>query len=484
MGTSSADPERLADYAQATGEAREELAAAARQLSDLLERFNAAPCEMGGPVLDHGQQLQALVERAAELDRFVGEVGRAFAAVDRREELLMRGGGWPSAVTASFDEVERWRDAFGRERPEAVAEMVEQLREWLAGGWLGVTRRDLDQIRALVADMPQGQLDAVFRSLSDQDLRRLVEVMRDSWVPGYGWDRPERHAFWILVGSRVDLETLRRIARFTDDLDPPPAQAGDDTASGRSQDQAWYDALVYVPLDGSLLWRGRDDPHPVDFSDLTQGRIGNCYLIAALMAIARSDPGRLARLITTNPNGTYTVTFADGMQVLVTSDFPVHPDQGDRPAFASRSLAAERRDPATGFELWPLVLEKAYAQRHGGWGEIVGGWPGPAITELVGGETRRIPHDEVTLDLLRRALHEGHVVTYATVPASRASEDGQALFDRDRWLAPQHAYVVTRVLPSGRVELVNPWHPQDGRLRMPLDDLLEAAWEVEVNELP
>lgn len=83
MATSSADPDRLAEYAAGTGEGREQLARRAAELSELIGAFNRADKELGHNLDDLGAALAALVERMGELDGFVGEVGEAFAAVDR-----------------------------------------------------------------------------------------------------------------------------------------------------------------------------------------------------------------------------------------------------------------------------------------------------------------------------------------------------------------------------------------------------------------
>jgi hypothetical protein len=199
------------------------------------------------------------------------------------------------------------------------------VRALLEPGWLGVPASNLEDLQRLVGALPPVLADAVVHGLTDAEVQRLVDALDDRWLPGYGFDRARRQEFWAVVGSRVSLVTFRRLAAVTDDLDPPPATALDDAATDRPQRREFYDALIYRPFEGWLTWQGEGDPHAISRNDTTQGRIGNCYLIAAMMGIADHDPTLLEGMITQNPNGTFTVRFADGQRVVVSPDLPVHP---------------------------------------------------------------------------------------------------------------------------------------------------------------
>jgi hypothetical protein len=367
---------------------------------------------------------------------------------------------------------------------EEGAEALAEVRALLEPGLLGVPASSLEDLQQLVAALPPVLADAVVHGLTDAEVARLVDALDDRWLPGYGFDRARRQEFWAVLGSRVSLVTFRRLAAATDDLDPPPSTALDDAATDRPQRREFYDALIYRPFEGWLTWQGEGDPHPISRNDTTQGRIGNCYLIAAMMGIADHDPDLLQRMITPNANGTFTVRFADGQRVVVSPDLPVHPDDPTRPVFSGYQLSEDDHDtPAGRFELWPSLLEKAYAQKHGGWGETVGGWPGETITELVGGETTRLDPTTTTPGELADQLAAGKVVTLATL--ADPGEAGEEIYAGHDLLTGQHAYVVTHVTADGRIELHNPWEAEHARpLGITEDELKEIGWHIEVNQLP
>lgn len=43
--------------------------------------------------------------------------------------------------------------------------------------------------------------------------------------------------------------------------------------------------------------------------DIDQGNTGDCYVIAALGAVAQANPHRVRKIVRRNTNGTYGVTF-------------------------------------------------------------------------------------------------------------------------------------------------------------------------------
>ena len=77
--------------------------------------------------------------------------------------------------------------------------------------------------------------------------------------------------------------------------------------------------------------------------------------------------------IQNNDNGTYTVTFHDGdeeVEVTVTADVPV--DSDGEPIFAEFPYSGVDQN-GSDYELWPAIIEKAYARYRGDYREIEGG---------------------------------------------------------------------------------------------------------------
>lgn len=105
----------------------------------------------------------------------------------------------------------------------------------------------------------------------------------------------------------------------------------------------------------------------INFDDILQGSLGDCYLLAAISSIARF-PQRLKRIFLIkehNPLGIYVVALCiNGIwqDVILDEFFPVNL-LNRKPAFNSTKSRA----------LWVMLLEKAYAKIHGGYYNINSG---------------------------------------------------------------------------------------------------------------
>jgi calpain-15 len=112
--------------------------------------------------------------------------------------------------------------------------------------------------------------------------------------------------------------------------------------------------------------------------DILQGDLGDCYLLAAVAAIAEY-PERIKKIIpskTINNAGIYCVQICvTGIweQVMVDDCFPFKQD-AQRPAFTY----------TTSQELWVMLIEKAYAKLYGGYDNINRGSVCEAICDLTG----------------------------------------------------------------------------------------------------
>eukprot|EP00913_Durusdinium_trenchii_P010027 g9408.t1 len=101
---------------------------------------------------------------------------------------------------------------------------------------------------------------------------------------------------------------------------------------------------------------------PVDASDIVQGSIGDCFLIGAISGIAA--------------HGAKVLHFWDKEDVI--DDLvPMSPEDSETPLFANCKVGD--------MELWPMVLEKAYAKLHHNWDAIDGGFSGHAVKDMTGG---------------------------------------------------------------------------------------------------
>jgi hypothetical protein len=243
--------------------------------------------------------------------------------------------------------------------------------------------------------------------------------------------------------------------------------------------------LVYEHRPSESLWGSHGD---ADYQDVLQGRIGDCYLIAGMISLAKEDPRIIDGLIEENPNGTYTVNFADGSREVVTPDL-VYDAEGN-PAFART---------ASGDAVWPAVLEKAYAQKFGGFGDdpgIVGGQSSVAIEAFTGRESSYIDADDLSLRDMAARFDRGEILGLSTIdkpgdmtiPEWVALSDTPDTFkgsDRFQKLHQNHAFIVVDVdEANGTVSVINPWDPSKPPFTMDFDDMQESINGVRVNAAP
>jgi len=272
----------------------------------------------------------------------------------------------------------------------------------------------------------------------------------------------------------------------------PQAGAGkdpSDTAGGTS-----------ARFEGDIFIKGAADPAAIDPNDVRQGSLGDCYLLAALRSVTRTDPQCIRDMVKDNGNGTYTVRFyldRFGMSLIgrgtkeVTVSTRVPTDSGGSPRYAKTGDAVVV-DGKTRFELWAMIVEKAWAKLKGGYPSIAGGNPGKAM-EAITGQTsdsfrpssRSAP---AILSTLERAEKDRHPVTCFTPKVeARTGTDGKRGKKKRTWNAladrlvvyADHAYSFKSV-KDGRIHLENPWgydHPHP----MTAEEFRRLFVEVNVN---
>jgi hypothetical protein len=195
--------------------------------------------------------------------------------------------------------------------------------------------------------------------------------------------------------------------------------------------------------------------------DVHQGQLSDCYLAAAVAALAHAAPEELARTIRRGPGGTYSVVFhARGRQgsrhrrarVEVTAEVYCRP--------CGEPLYGACSHPSAGRKvLWWPVLEKAYAAWKGGYDRIDrGGHPDRALEEVLGRRrhsrcVRRAPVERVWRTITAW-LEEGRPIVGST--AGKPS----SLRYRNSGVFPDHCYCIVGCREDGEgrfVRLFNPW---------------------------
>jgi len=129
----------------------------------------------------------------------------------------------------------------------------------------------------------------------------------------------------------------------------------------------------------------------VTASDVAQGGLGDCWLVAAIAALSEF-PGLIQRIFVTketSPLGRYSLRLYDislqsesgaakGKFVTITVDdlLPCKADGGfPKPLFMNMNSDGE---------IWPLLIEKALAKWTGSYENLDGGYPAWALSTLTG----------------------------------------------------------------------------------------------------
>mmetsp|Transcript_43064 Transcript_43064/g.131142 ORF Transcript_43064/g.131142 Transcript_43064/m.131142 type:complete len:516 (-) Transcript_43064:151-1698(-) len=216
----------------------------------------------------------------------------------------------------------------------------------------------------------------------------------------------------------------------------------------------------------------------METDDIRQGSVGDCYFLAALSAVVQHHPDLADDLIdeTYEEYGIYGVSFWNGgkwRMTWVDSYFPCY-----RPS-ANKSRGGKHRLIFAGAtdrkEIWPLVVEKAYAKMAGSYEAISGGHIAEALGTLTGGKARRRDPGRMGArgtddwNRFREEVLSDECWVGAGSQRQRTGADDAAEQKRElRGIVTGHAYAVVAVYEdeegddgSGSglrlVELRNPW---------------------------
>ncbi len=290
---------------------------------------------------------------------------------------------------------------------------------------------------------------------------------------------------------------------------PPPPRPSDLERAGRALANALYDALasglgtnkphdcadftdaethdfdrcVQAQVANPVLFMKEEaDVNEVAPTDVKQRQVGDCALMATLIALTNTEEGRalLGHAIVENKNGkgevtSYTVTLHEPQShwfrpptftpVQITVD----------PPFALGHAAPVVENERA--EVWPLVVEKAFAQYVGGYSKLNRGSTSDiSMALLTGKPAESIPLGRYSSERLASDLAAGKLVVLETKGRfSHADIDD---------LYAKHAYSVTGAgTRDGKmfVTLRNPWGRDEGPIAY--DDLNRWVSRVDVGSV-
>ena len=220
-------------------------------------------------------------------------------------------------------------------------------------------------------------------------------------------------------------------------------------------------------VDGTVAVKGENDDHAIAPDDVKQGSLGDCYFVAQLAAQAKANPGVIEKLIKDNGNGTYTVTLhlkdpakpwmRKKTDIVVDSKFP---KKGGGTSIAYAKIGDV--DESGKGELWPMLIEKAFAKYSGSYEEIRGNKTKDGdVFAMMTGKTSgyrslaSTPSEEL-LRLLTASVAASKPVTFGAIGHS-APDELQKEADK-AGVVLNHAYSLEAVDAKAKtISLRNPW---------------------------
>jgi hypothetical protein len=204
-------------------------------------------------------------------------------------------------------------------------------------------------------------------------------------------------------------------------------------------------------------------------SEIKQGALGDCYLLSAMAAIAQANPQYIRDLIKgPNKDGSYDVTlYIDKGALWWKKKSPIVINvQPTFPQDKSGNMLygdSTRKDNSGNKQLWPMLIEKAYAKHKGEYSDIEGGFGDDALSLLTGKEAKREFVDKFTnsqiLSTLKTFLKNGYAVTVSTRMTMPFSLFGVTKEEFDNAGAvSRHEYSLIDVDSAAEtVDIRNPW---------------------------
>jgi WXG100 family type VII secretion target len=381
-------------------------------------------------------------------------------------------------VQARYEELEQIaaRFAAAAEQQQALQERVSRQVEVLrSGGWQG------RGVAAFLREM-DGEVGPASVRLTES-LTRAADVT-------------------LQVNSVMRLSEEEAARPFRDDA----RDDGRDFAGKKGKLDEKSRISGFERSNDKLFVQGQGDTRSIHPNDVAQGAIGDCFFVTSLAAVASQNPDFLRRAIKQNTDGTYTVTFYkkhEGFLGIGAKYEPVHitvsPEFPKREVFDKETGKwvpdANRPHSGTGDqELWPRLIEKAYAQWIGygnatrGYQELnEGGYPRNVLTALTGVDSKSTGSmGKYNIDELAKLQQNGAAITLSSMSKNESGKAGFYPAGTGQ-IHTNHAYWVESIdAKNNKIVVRNPWGYQSDnqyRIELTYEEFKKSFDRIDVNTL-
>lgn len=293
---------------------------------------------------------------------------------------------------------------------------------------------------------------------------------------------PEVLSEQVPTAELVTPEVLSDVTPQNDGVEEEGAESG--VVMGPEENPALAEAhlanedLSYGSyFDTEAFVQGLGENGAISPSDVNQGQLGDCYLMASMAALAHSEPDTIREMIQPKDDGTFDVTLhfwnADRTELVphvvnVDNQVPMDWTQS-KPVYAQTGSTTE-----SATEMWPALIEKAAAQMSGTYDAIDAGSDDfdsrvgstfEMLTGRAGGDGESWPSWETQDPTGEKEYAYSYVQSMLAsqtpvVVATRDMSSDQELTDRANAMGVygNHAYTPIGLDPDSReVTLRNPW---------------------------
>ncbi len=246
------------------------------------------------------------------------------------------------------------------------------------------------------------------------------------------------------------------------------------------------DEKLKADKDLTLFVKGENDVNEVELNDVSQGKIGDCYILAGIGSFAKQHPEKIKNIITDNGDGTFSVKIykpdlkGNYVETIQKVDGKLKGDGHALYGDTAKINGIQQK------EAWTVLIEKAYIQAYGSYKDAgKGGAAKDVITALSGKEAKIFKTADLQTTDIKKYLNEGKAIALSSPEEVKEIQNGKLRdkFVNDYKLITQHAYVLSEIKQDAKgndiAVIYNPWGNSQ---EIPLDEVKDLFRYVQIEQ--